>query len=670
MKLKNLRASALNENDSMYLNAINKYQQNRFEECIKLIDELIKKYPKDPRAWNIRSLIFAIKGNKDYAIFCANKAAQLDPKKIMYIYNHGNILMKFHDYLKAIDKYNEAIKFNNNYIEAILNKGVSLMRLQKINEALECFDKILSINKDNTDVYVNIGIIMQNNGKDKESIIYYDKAININDKLATAYFNKGNALRNLKNYNEAIRNFELAINNQENYPFAYGMWLNCKMRICDWNNYQENVAKLENKINEHIKVSQPMPILSLFNSAKLQKQSVVEWSKSKFPQINNFPKTIKINTRKIIIGYYSSDFRKHPVSYLMAELFEIHEKESFEIIAFYYGPKTDDEFHLRVKKSFAKFFDVNELHDEEVAKLSRELKIDIAVDLNGHTANSRTGIFAFRAAPIQVSYIGYLGTMGAEYYDYLIADKIIIPTEFQVYYCEKIVYLPSYQVNDSKQKIPLSSVSKQDFNLPSGVFVYCCFNASYKITPSTFDGWMRILKLVPNSVLFLYAGNQSVVENLKSEADKRGVNPSRLIFGEQLNREAYMARYRAADLFLDTLPYNAGATASDSLWAGLPVLTCMGESFASRVAGSLLHAIGLPELVTETQSDYEALAVELGTNPFKLKAIKDKLEKNRVTMPLFDTPRFTKNIEAAYTKMYERYYADLPPDHIYIHDLQ
>lgn len=663
---KNYKSSELTENDLMYLNVINNYQQNKFEDCIELIDKLIKKFPKDPRAWNIRSLIFSFKGNKEYAISCTNKATQLDPKKPIYIYNHGNILLKFHEYLKAIDKYNEAIKINNNYIEAILNKGVALMRLQKINEALECFNKIISINKDVPDVYVNIGTILQNNGKDKESIIYYDKAININDKLAAAYFNKGNALRNLKNYNEAIQNFGLTINNEENYPFAYGMWLSCKMRICDWSNYQENIAKLENKINEHIRVSQPMPVLGLVNSPELQRQSVIQWCSSKYPQKNNLSKIVKSNNKKIIIGYYSSDFRRHPISYLMAELFEIHDKETFEIIAFYYGPKTDDEIHLRIAKSFSKFVVVSGLHDEEVAKLSRELKIDIAVDLNGHTALSRTGIFAFRAAPIQLSYIGYLGTMGADYYDYLIADKTIIPTESQTYYCEKIVYLPSYQVNDSKQKIPLPSVSKQDLNLPSEVFVYCCFNASYKITPSTFDGWMRVLKLVPKSVLFLYASNQSVVENLKSEADKRGVNPSRLIFGEQLKREAYMARYRAADLFLDTLPYNAGATASDALWAGLPVLTCMGESFASRVAASLLYAIGLPELVTETQSDYEALAIDLGNNPDKLKTIKDKLEKNRLTTPLFDTPRFAKNIEAAYTKMYERYHADLAPDHIYI----
>ena len=290
----------------------------------------------------------------------------------------------------------------------------------------------------------------------------------------------------------------------------------------------------------------------------------------------------------------------------------------------------------------------------------------IAIDLGGYTGNCRVGIFSYRAAPIQISYIGYLGTMGTDYYDYLIADRTLIPIESQAYYSEKIAYLPSYQVNDNKQEVPTDAINRQELNLPISNFVFCCFNANYKITPSTFDGWMRILKAVPDSVLLLYSGIQSAADNLKIEAEKRGVNQNRLIFGEKIIRSQYLARYRSADLFLDTLPYNAGATASDALWAGLPVLTCMGEAFASRYAASLLFAIGLPELVTQTQAEFEALAIELATKPIKLKEIKDKLESNRLTAPLFDTPRFTKNMEAAYIKMYEQYLADVPLDHIYI----
>jgi predicted O-linked N-acetylglucosamine transferase (SPINDLY family) len=442
------------------------------------------------------------------------------------------------------------------------------------------------------------------------------------------------------------------------------------MHTCDWKDFGINVLELSRKIQNNIKASTCLPVLALPISLSDKRKVAELWSDDKYPYNSSLGPISKTPSKsKICIGYYSADFHTHPVSILSVGLFEHHDKSKFELIAFSMSTEAHDEMRERIAKSFDQFIDVSSMSDKEVAILSRKLGVDIVVDLGGHTQNGRTGIFSFRAAPIQLSYIGFLGTMGAKYYDYLIADKTIIPVKSQVYYSEKIVYLPSYQVNDSKQEISSIALSRQALNLPSSGFVYCCFNANYKITPSTFDGWMRILKSVPESVLLLYAENQSAAENLKMEAEKRGVNPARLIFGEKLIRSQYLARFRSADLFLDTLPYNAGATASDALWAGLPVLTCMGESFASRVAASLLFAIGLPELVAETTNEYEELAIELATNPAKLKAIKDKLASNRLTTPLFNTALFTKHIEAAYTEMYERHQADLLPDHIYIKDL-
>jgi predicted O-linked N-acetylglucosamine transferase (SPINDLY family) len=300
----------------------------------------------------------------------------------------------------------------------------------------------------------------------------------------------------------------------------------------------------------------------------------------------------------------------------------------------------------------------------EIAELAREMKIDIAVDLAGFTTDSRTGIFAFRAAPLQVNYLGYPGTMGAAYIDYLIADKTLIPDESRQHYSEKIVYLPSFQVNDSRRKISERVFTREELGLPQAGFVFCCFNSSYKIMPNTFDGWMRILKQVDQSVLFLYAGNEQAEINLKKEAARRGVDTGRLVFGKQLPLYEHLSRYRVADLFLDTLPFNAGTTASDALWAGLPVLTCSGEAFASRMAASLLTAMGASELITSTQKDYEDLAVELATNPERLKGIKRKLDKNRLTSLLFDTKLFTRHIEDAYMQMIERYYAGLPTEHV------
>jgi predicted O-linked N-acetylglucosamine transferase (SPINDLY family) len=300
----------------------------------------------------------------------------------------------------------------------------------------------------------------------------------------------------------------------------------------------------------------------------------------------------------------------------------------------------------------------------EIAELARNLKIDIAVDLGGFTSNSRTGIFSYRAAPIQLSYIGYLGTMGAEYYDYLLADKTIVSTESQKFYSEKIAYLPSYQVNDRKRIISDRQFTRVELGLPENGFIFCCFNNNYKILPAMFDSWMRILNAVEGSVLFLYAENEWSKANLIQEASLRGIDSARLIFGAHIPTEEYLARYRVCDLFLDTFPYNAGTTASDALWVGLPVLTLMGQSFASRMAASLLNAIGLPELITNTQAEYETLAIELAMNHQKLRDIKLKLANNRLTTPLFDTPLFTKNLEAAYIKMMERYWADLGPENI------
>jgi predicted O-linked N-acetylglucosamine transferase (SPINDLY family) len=324
--------------------------------------------------------------------------------------------------------------------------------------------------------------------------------------------------------------------------------------------------------------------------------------------------------------------------------------------------------NLRIKAGVDHFHNVEVMSHKDIALLARSLEIDIAVDLTGLTAKSRTDIFAMSAAPIQLSYIGFLGTMAADYYDYLIADPVMIPRESQKHYAEKIVYLPSFQVNDSKDLPPEITLSREDVGLPETGFVFCCFNNTYKFTPTVFDSWAKILDAVEGSVLIVYANNELSKTNLTQEIVQRGVAADRLIFGGHLKRPEYLARYRVADLFLDTHPYNAGTTASDALKMGLPLLTMQGKSFNSREAASILTSINLPELITNTPEEYEALAIELATNPDKLNAIKDKLKSNLSTAPLFDTKRFTKNIESAYTQMYERSQKGLEPEHIYVEE--
>ena len=302
--------------------------------------------------------------------------------------------------------------------------------------------------------------------------------------------------------------------------------------------------------------------------------------------------------------------------------------------------------------------------------MSRDLGIDIAIDLKGFTQDNRMGIFAERCARVQINYLGYPGTLAAPYFDYIVADKTLIPHESQQYYTEKIIYLPhSYQVNDSKRKISNRVFTRQQLGLPKSGFVFCCFNNNYKILPETFDVWMRLLKTVNGSVLWLFEDNPTAAKNLRKEATNRGVDPARLVFAPRMELEDHLARHRVADLFIDTLPCNAHTTASDALWAGLPVLTQMGQSFAARVAASLLNAMDLPELITKTQGEYEARAIELANNPLRLTEIKKKLERNRETSPLFNGQLFARHIEAAYTEIHRRHLSGKKPDHINVEAL-
>jgi predicted O-linked N-acetylglucosamine transferase (SPINDLY family) len=349
----------------------------------------------------------------------------------------------------------------------------------------------------------------------------------------------------------------------------------------------------------------------------------------------------------------------------MADVIETHDRTRFDVRAFSFGPDTRDAMRLRMEAAFESFIDVRDRSDREIAALARELELDIAVDLGGFSDGGRPGLFALRAAPLQVGYLGYLGTMGADFMDYLFADASIIGQKDWKHYAEKIIYLPCYQANDSKRPVPQRRPSREELGLPATAFVFCCFNATYKISPVTFDSWMRILKRARGSVLFLLAESETARDNLREAARTRGVEPDRLVFAGKVPVAEYLARYAVADLFLDTLPYNAGTTASDALWTGLPVLTRIGQSFAARVAASLLNAVGLPELITTTADQYESVAVELARCPDRLARIREKLRAHQLTTPLFDAALCTRNIELAYTNIYERHLMGRKPDHVF-----
>ena len=568
----------------------------------------------------------------------------------------------------AVDLMERAIKLNPNNADYCYNLGIVLYDLKQLEGAVASYDKAIQLDPDYAEAYYNRGNAFHDLRQLDAAVASYDKAIQLDPGYVEAYYNRGNALQHLRRFDAAASSYDKAIQLKPDLDYLIGMRLHARMHLNDWSNLESNIAELITKIELGIKSSPSFDTLSLTTSLPIQRKAAEIWTKDRHPYNLSLGPILKLQrSNKIRIGYFSADFRNHAVSLLMAELFEIHDRSRFELIAFSFGADTNDAMRERVMAAFDKFIDVTSRPDSEVAILARSLKIDIAVDLGGHTGDNRMGIFSYRAAPIQVSYIGYPGTSGADYIDYLIADKTIIPKHSQQHYVEKIVYLPnSFQVNDRKRVISVKKFTREELGLPVEGFVFCCFNGSYKITPHVFDSWISILNSVTGSVLWLSEANQTAVVNLRKEAEKRGLDPQRLVFAKRMQLPEYLASYQIADLFLDTLPYNAGATASDALWAGLPVITCIGESFASRMAASLLTAINLPELITNTRAEYGILAIELATNRVKHQNIKNKLAANRLTTPLFDTPLFTRHIEDAYTEMYERYQNDLLPDHIEI----
>ena len=639
----------------------------KVDEAIEFHKNAITCKPDFAEAHNNLGIIFLEIGRLAEAVNSYDTALLINPD---YIEAHNNLGIAFKDLGnldEALKSYENAIAIKPDYAEALNNLGITLMDIGKLDEAVESYEKALVAKPDFAYAYNNLGVAFNELYRLDDAAKCFDKALTINTDYAEVYLNRGHLMTDLHQLDDALLSYEHANELKSDKDYILGSILHTKMHLCLWDGMLNHLKDLTKKINNEQKTISPFALMALVDDPKLQRKAAEIYANDKFPISNALPKIEHHpKHKKIRIGYFSADFREHPVSTLTVELYEKHNRSQFEVYAFSYGPDTKDEMNLRVKAGVENFHDVRSLAYKDIALLARAVELDIAIDLGGFTQNSRTDVFAISVAPIQLSYIGYLGTMGANYYDYLIADQIIIPEESKQHYSEKIVYLPSFQANDSKQSKKVTSFTREDLGLPEKGFVFCCFNNTYKITPATFDGWARILKNVEGSIFLVFASNLSAQVNLTKNMVLRDIDPSRFIFGKHLPKPEYLGRYKVADLFLDTHPYNAVTTSSDALRMGLPVMTCTGKSFASRIGSSILSAVGLPELITTSQKEYEALAIELATNPKKLKAIKDKLAKNLPSAPLYDTPLFTKHLESAYKTMYDRYHEGLEPDHIYV----
>ena len=651
----------------MVAQGLQAFQSGNFDSANLILKRVLQADLKNLQALQILGLIRASQGNYKEAADFLGKAARINPNDASLQYNLAKALTDSGNNKDAITHHKKAVALAPNNPEAWLSYGKTASNLFRYDDAIAHYDKALSLKPDYAEAALNNGVVMYELKRYDEAIVYAEKALAIKPSFFEAWVLNGSALCELKRYEEGIAHYDKALSLNSVSSWLCGDLLHTKMKMCSWSGLPKSLENICGKVMVKEQVIHPFSLLSLNDDALLHKKSSELYVQSKYPfnpVLGIIPRHPK--NQKIRIGYFSADFKIHPVALLIAELFEIHNRVQFEIYAFSLV-RANDEMRGRLFKAFDHFIDVEALSGLEIAQMTRNLEIDIAVDLTGLTKDSVTEIFSYRAAPIQVNYLGYPGTMGADYIDYIIADKILIPVESQADYSEKVVYLPnSYQVNDRKRLISDRVFTRKELGLPENGFIFCCFNNNFKILPVTFNSWMRILQEVEGSVLWLLQDNSYVVENLKEEAQKQGINPLRLIFAGRMPPSEHLARHRHADLFLDTWPYNAHTTTSDALWTGLPVLTMMGKSFASRVAASLLNAIDLPELITNTQEDYEAMAVDLATKPEKLNTVRKNLLENRLIRPLFNTPLFTKNLEAAYIKMYEKHLAELEPDHITI----
>jgi len=646
------------------------------DQAFEAYNDLIRRSPTAETFCN-RGACLQKMGRQAEAIEDFKRAIAIEPNLAEAFCNLGIAHRSLGDLPAALAAYEKAIEIAPSMVEAHCNKGVALKEAGLTELSIRALQQATSIAPNHPESHGNLGVALQKAKQFGSAISSYTRAIELKPDYIDAHYNLALLHQESNHLESALQGFEKVLSLDPNYEYLAGTLLYTRMRLCDWRNYDADLERLKNRIEAGQHVSSGFPAVTLIDSPTIQRRVAEIWINNNHPynpRLGPFepltqiaPRSSLVKSGKIRLGYYSADFYNHATSYLMAELFERHNKIEFELIGFSFGPPVSDRMSKRVADAFTQFIDVRSKTDLEIAQLSRDLEIDIAVDLKGFTQGQRAGIFAHRAAPVQVNYLGYPGTMGADYIDYLIADAQLIPPDQRIHYSEKIVYLPdSYQVNDRKRPISERTLTRTDLGLPAEGFVFCCFNNSYKITPQVLDRWRRILMAVDGSVLWLLQDNEKAAENLRIEATHRGLDPERLVFAPRVDLEDHLARHRVADLFLDTLPCNAHTTASDALWAGLPVLTLPGQTFAGRVAASLLTAVGLPELIAASVDDYESLAVQFGRDPGTLTAMRSKLDANRLSTPLFNTERYTKKLEWAFREMHRRSLSNHPPEHLII----
>lgn len=648
---------------------IAKSRQGKLPEALAFYDHAIALAPDVAEVHNNRGLVLARLGSHEQARLAFVRAIELRRNFAEAYYNCGNVLYQAGLIEESIRYFRQAVSIRPDLAEAWVNLGNALCDQRQFDAALEGYRKAVLLRPKHAETYANLASVLTTTGQFDLALENLDRALSISPHSIVALEGKANLLRILRRYRESLPCFDAVTALDQTRPFHEGNRLHAQMMICEWHDLDSRRERLVDRIEHGRPVSPPFAILALVDSPEIQKQCAVTYSSTRYPRIKapDFPSDVRSNRAKIRVGYFSADFHDHATLHLMMEMIEQHNRDRFEIFAFSFGPESTDVWRKRALLAFDEFIDVRNASDSMIAYKARLMGMDIAVDLKGYTHDARPGVFSERAAPVQISYLGYPGTMAMEAMDYLIADRVVVPSELRYGYTESIIFMPdSYQVNCAHRTVSEVRVSRAKFGLPEGGFVFCCFNNAYKITPAIFDVWMGILREVGDSVLWLLVRDEDARNNLRTEARRRGVSDTRVVFAERVPVEAHLARLQLADLFLDTTPCNAHTTASDAIRMRVPVLTCIGSSFAGRVAASLLHAVGLPELIAKNLDDYRQLAVDLARSPARLSAIRIRLDKNLQTSSLFEPATFARRLEFAFETVFERRQRGLRPEDIFV----
>lgn len=639
--------------DELHRLALAACQEGRLADGIAYARQALALDAGRARTHLLLGMALARSGALDEALASFDRAIAIAPDLADAHANRGDALVALSREAEAVTSYDWALALNPGEVESWCNRGAALHDLRRFEEALASYDQAIAIKSDFAQLHFNRGNALALLGRHAEAVTAYDRALALESGYFDALQARGTVLLALKRFEQAVACFERMRALDPCHPRALSELVNCHAMTCDWRHAGALVGELERSIAQGHALTSPFILLGLSISNATLAQATERFAQSEIHTREPLPRAGRAPDQgRIRVAYLSGDFREHATAHLAAGLFERHDRARFEVIGISFGADDGSPMRARLAAAFDRFHDVAVMGDRAVAQLLLDLGVDIAVDLKGHTEGARPGILAYRPAPIQVAYLGYPGPLGLDFIDYVIADPNVLPLDQQQFYRERIVHLPdSYQVNDRARPIAARAPMRREEGLPDEALVLCCFNHNWKISAAMFDVWMRLLRAVEGSALWLFRSNDAAEGNLRREASARGIDPARLIFARFRASSEHLARIACADLFLDTLPCNAHTTASDALWAGVPVLTCKGGTFAGRVAASLLHAAGLPQLATESLAEYEALAHKLAGDRALLASMRQRLAQNRLSCALFDTERFTRHIEAAYTTM-------------------